>query len=145
LKSAHIPSYEDLESAARMIPPGSRVIAAYPFYGASPAVWLNQNVYAEHSVAELTAELPELEKDGFNYILIMDVKSHSTERHASLASLKKLFASIIPTGKETQAPVNLTDFAALDSPLRKFCDARFHRLFSTRAVVLYALKPDGIN
>ncbi len=145
LKSAHIPSYEDLERVARMIPSGSRVIAAYPFYGASPAVWLNQNVYAEHSVGELTAELPQLENDGFNYILIMDVKSHSTERHASVASLKKLFASVIPTGKETQAPVNLTDFAAPDSPLRKFCDARFHRLFSTRAVVLYALKPEGGN
>ncbi|MDR3459971.1 MAG: glycosyltransferase family 39 protein [Verrucomicrobiae bacterium] len=140
LKASHIAGFSDIENAAKLIPPNSRVIAAYPFYGASPAVWLKQNTLAVHSPGELETSLPLLQADGFDYLIILDVKSHSVNAHAELG---KLAASLFHTGPDTQPAANLIDYTATNSPFRQFCDARFKPLQVSRYVVLYSLRPAG--
>ena len=129
LKSPHVPAIGDIETAAKLIPAHSHVIAAYPFYGASPAIWLGQNTYAVHSPEELEGVLPELRKDNFDYIIILDVKSHSMNSHKGPAALG------------APATANLIDYTETNSPFRQFCDRRFTQIYATRYVVLYALKP----
>ncbi len=143
LKASRIPDFHDVETVAKLIPPDSRVITAYPFYGASPAVWLGHNVYTVHYTNELGADLPQFQKEGFDYILIMDVKSHSVAMdHPNRAKLTKAVAGLLHLSAETTDPTaGLTDFAAPDSPFRVYCDGRFKQLFSTRYVVLYSLIP----
>ena len=143
LKTSHVPSINDIENAGRLIPANSRVIVAYPFYGASPAIWLKQNTMAQHSVGELESNLPQLQKDGFDYILIMDVKSHSTGAHMSLSQLAKTASSLFHTGAGTdgQPAADLIDYTATNAPFRQFCDGRFKQLYATRYVVLYSLGP----
>jgi hypothetical protein len=141
LKASHVPNINDIENAGRLIPANSRVIVAYPFYGASPAIWLKQNTVAEHSVGELESNLPQLQKDGFDYILIMDVKSHSGSTHMSFGQLAKMASSLFHTGAGTdgQQAANLLDYTATNAPFRQFCDGRFKQLYATRYVVLYSL------
>jgi hypothetical protein len=143
LKASHVPAFKDIENAAKLIPANSRVIAAYPFYGAGPAIWLNRNTYAVHTPEELEPVLPELQKDGFDYIIILDVKSHSVNPHVGLADLGRMGSTLFHSanGTNAQPPANLIDYTSTNSPFRQFCDHRFTRLYSTRYVVLYSLTP----
>jgi hypothetical protein len=138
LKADHVPNFENIESAGRLIPKNSRVIAAYPFYGASPAVWLNQNVFAVNSTAELIASLPKLQQNGFDYLLIMDVNSHTKKFWQGGPA--KMMSALFHATPSTSAPDTiLMDFANPASPLRIFCDERFSPLYSSPHAVLYSL------
>ena len=141
LKASHVPAYSDIEDAAKLIPAHSRVIVAYPFYGASPAVWLRQNTYAVHFPGELEASLPQLQKDGFRYLILLDVKSHSVDNHFGLVELARIGASLVHAGltADKQQPSNLIDCTSTNAPLRQYCEQRFKPLFSTCYVVLYSL------
>jgi hypothetical protein len=141
LKASHVPAYNDIEDAAKLIPVHSRVIAAYPFYGASPAVWLRQNTYAVHSPGELEASLPQLQKDGFRYLILFNVESHSLGSHFGLVELARMGASLFHAGFSAgrEQPATLTDYTATNAPLRQYCEQRFKPLFSTYYVVLYSL------
>lgn len=141
LKSSRVPDYAALESAAATMPVGGRVIVAYPFYGASPAVWLNHSVFAVNSITVLTNELPRLEKMGFTHLVLMDVKSRS--RGAGKDRLINLLASLVHLGRPevtTRDPL-LSDYARPDSPFRQYGDAQFTPIFSSDYIIVYALPP----
>jgi len=138
LKSNHVADFEGVEKAAGLIPPKSRVLVVYPFYGASPAVWLNQNDYAINRISDLQTKLTTLEKDGFDYLLIMDMKSWLFVKNGGMAAIVARLphpASLISA--------KTTDFADPASPFRHFCDSRFTPVYSSPYVVLYRLPTPG--
>ncbi len=141
LKASHVPNFEDIEAAAHFIPASSRVIVAYPFYGASPAIWLNHNVLAARFAATVTNDLPELQKDGFDYLLLLDVTSH-TENFWSGSLSKTGMHMFHPIGTQSNA-ANVIGFANSASPVREYCDRRFTRLYTSPHVVLYSVSAPG--
>ena len=138
LKSSHVPDFDQILRAGQLLPPPARVIAAYPFYGASPAVWLQRNVIGLREVSTLAKQLPDLQKIGFDYVLVLEVKSH-TEIFWQNGLGKTIAELFHPSGKP--APANVTTLIAPNSAadFRQFCDARFTKIFSSPAVALYLL------
>jgi hypothetical protein len=138
LKSSRVPDFPSIEMAARLIPPNSRVIVAYHHYGASPAIWLNQNVFAvPFATNNLEAHLPVLRQTGFAYILIMDLKAFQFSNAGRSGLRQDSFHANAekPPGRDE----GITDFANPESPFRRLCDGRFDRIFSSKYAVLYSL------
>jgi hypothetical protein len=138
LKSNHVADFESVQKAAGLMPPKSRVLVVYPFYGASPAVWLNQNDYAINHISDLETQVATLEKDGFDYLLIMDLKSWLFVKNGGVAAILARLphpASLISA--------KTTGFADPASPFRHFCDSRFTSVYSSPYVVLYRLPAPG--
>ena len=144
LKISRVPDFGKIESAARLIPPNSRVIVVYPYYGASPAVWLNQNVFAIDNEPALEADLPRLQEVGFTYILIMDERSR--ERSFWKSGMATIATDLLHVNSHasTEIDAGLTDFANPDSPFCRYCDQRFSRIFSSEHVVLYSLQSSAV-
>ena len=139
LKAARVPDFAAIEKAAATIPSGSRVVVAYPFYGASAAVWLNQNVLAVGDIGTLKAELTELQKTGFSHLVLMDLKTRS--KGAAKDSLIKMLTTLGHLARPPAAgrePL-LSNFALPTGPFRQYCDPRFARIFSSDYVVVYDL------
>lgn len=141
LKASRVPDFQSVEKAAAVIPPGARVIVAYPFYGAGPAVWLHHNVLAVSDAATLEADLPRLEKIGFSCVVLMDVKTRT--KSVSKESVFAMLASICHLNRQigTVRDPWLSDFTLPASPLRQYCDPRFTRIFSGNLIIAYALPP----
>jgi len=139
LKASRIPGFEAFPQVAAMIPPGARVIVAYEHYGASPAVWLDRNVLAVHEVATLDGEWPQLQKEGYTHVLLMDVKSHYGGFSGN--DLRRWFAAFFHARREasTGRDASLTDFAGPSSPFRQYCDPKFPKVFASDYLVLYQL------
>lgn len=139
LKASRVPDFAAIEKASATIPAGARVIVAYPFYGASPAVWLNQNVLAVNSASVLETELPRLQKLGFSHLVLMDVKSRS--RGAGKDRVRNLLASLVHLGHPPAAGRDplLSSYAVTNSAFCQYGDAQFTRIFSSDYIIVYAL------
>jgi hypothetical protein len=139
LKASRLIDIGVVQQAAKLIPDGSRVILFYPFYGASPAVWLDKNVMAVPELDWVKAHLAELQQEGFSHIVLMDVK----RLHAGSLkeNLKRMLASFSSGKRDAVAGRDplLTEYAVPSSPYFQYCEPRFTRLFSNDWLVVYAL------
>jgi len=141
LKASRVPDFQSIQKAAALIPPGARVVVAYPFYGAGPAVWLHHNVFAVNDAATLEADLPRLEKNGFSCLVLMDVKTRT--KSVSKESMLAMLASICHLSRQpvTGRDPLLSDFTLPASAFRQYCDPRFPRIFSGNLIIVYTLSP----
>ena len=137
LRSSRVPDFASIERIANMLPAEARVIVGYPFYGASPAVWLNRNVFAVIDVGSLEAELPNLRSAGFTHLCLLDIENRHNLRSGGLPMLKKqlhkMFGHAAPNAFEESA------YAGANSAMRRYCDQRFALLFESPHAVLYSL------
>jgi hypothetical protein len=137
--ASRVPDYPDIEQAATLLDKDARVIVFYRYYGASPAVWLDRNVFALGVLGSLENDWARLHALGFNYILLLDMDSrHSAPgTKAPLVALARFWRSL-----RGQSPVGepvLTSFTDANSPERQYCDPRFTRLMAARHLVLYQI------
>jgi hypothetical protein len=144
LRSSRVPDFPSIESAARLLPPEARVVVAYPFYGASAAVWLNRNVYAVHDIGTLTMELPRLREAGFTHLCLLDIESRhnlSAERPMTLTTrqLQKLL------GRSRISPIEDAAYASAGSSIRQYCDQRFPLLFASPHALLYSIPSSRLS
>jgi hypothetical protein len=137
LKSSRVPDLNEIERAARVLPPDARVIAAYRFYGGSAAVWLNHNVIAVHGIGELEDELPKLQNAGFTHLIILKVDHRYDFRLAA----KALFTAMRRFGGVLGSSSNLERLEPVDpdASLAAFCDRNFTKLFRGDQVSLYSI------
>lgn len=144
LKSSRVPDYDDVERAARLLPPDARVITLYRYYGASPAVWLDRNVLAL-GTAESLENCPRLRREGFEYLMILDIEAwHDQKSNDSpLAWVARLFQAIRKTPPTNAA--NLASYANPAGPYRQYCDSRFKMMFESPHVVLYSIPSEVGN
>jgi hypothetical protein len=139
LKSSRVPDFRLVSEAAATMPTGSRVIVSYPFYGAAPAVWLKQNVIAIANLETLQAELPRLQKLGFNHIVLLDVKNRSQN------SVKSSIAGFIKStfrlhhGGQMDKDANISAFARPSSPWFQFCRGKFQLVYQSDYVDVFCL------
>jgi hypothetical protein len=145
LKASRVPDFQSIEKAAASIPPGARVIVAYPFYGAAPAVWLKHNVLAVDNFDTLKMELPRLQKIGFSYLVLLDVETRT--KNASKDNALKMLASICHLNRQNTAGRDpwLSDYTLRTSPFCQYCDPQFARIFSGDFVIVYALPSSGVQ
>jgi Dolichyl-phosphate-mannose-protein mannosyltransferase len=143
LKASRLTDFGIVQEAAERLPSGSRVILFYPFYGGSPAVWLNKNVMATVDLDWVKVHLTHLQQEGFSHIVLMDLKR--LHEGSLKQNLKKMLASFSPGGRSTAGGRDplLTDYAVPSSPYFQYCDSRFTRLFSNDWLVVYALPSAG--
>jgi len=139
LEAPRVPGYPQFPQVAALLPPGARVILGFEHYGASPALWLDRNVLALHTVSALDAEWPQLQKAGFTHVLLMDVVT--TYGSFPKYNLRQWFASFarFQSVASSGSNVSLTDYTGPSSPFRQYCDARFTPVFSGDHLVLYQL------
>ena len=139
LKASRVPDFSEIERVARVLPTQAKVIVVYRFYGASPAVWLNRNVFGVLGWESLDAQLPTLRDAGYSHVLIMDMAS----RHGGLmrAQLKNVITRLFY--KKIDPPkvedVKVSNFSSAGSPERRYCDQRFPKILEGNHVVLYSL------
>ncbi|MDB6108557.1 MAG: hypothetical protein JWR69_307 [Pedosphaera sp.] len=140
VKASRVPNFTEIESVAGMLPVDARVVVVYRYYGASPAVWLNRNVFAIDNLPELEAELPKLQALGFNHLVILDLESrhHDISRTGLVALARRLLRAA--PGKSSPEEATLTSLADSSSPVRRYCDQRFSRLLERQHIVLYSLR-----
>jgi Dolichyl-phosphate-mannose-protein mannosyltransferase len=139
LKASRLVDFGIVHEAAKLIPNGSRVILFYPFYGGSPAVWLDKNVLAVPELDWVKAHLAQLQQEGFSHVVLMDVK----RLHAGSLkqNLKRMLGSFSPRKRdasEGRDPL-LTEYAVPSSQYFQYCDPQFTKLFSNDWLIVYAL------
>jgi len=141
LKASRVPDYTNIESAAALLPINARVVVVYRFYGASPAVWLNKNVFAVPDPDTLESKLPRLVAVGFTHLVILDMESRHDLRSLGALGLLKSTARLLGMRPSDSAvrEATLTHYTEPSSPVRQFCDRRFLRLLERRWVILYSL------
>lgn len=136
LKRSRVPDYSQIVAAAGHLPPNARVIAIYPYYGASAAVWLDHNVisFGLNHVSAFDSALPGLRQAGFTHVVLFDMKL------SSWVSWKAKINSFIHGSHETASrDPSLSDYADPASPFHHYCDERFTEISSSPYVVVYSL------
>jgi dolichyl-phosphate-mannose-protein mannosyltransferase len=147
LRSSRVPDFPSIERMARLLPSEARVIVAYRFYGASPAVWLNRNVFAVGDIGTLTLELPKLRSAGFTHLCILDIENRHNLNAGGLAMLWKQLQTML--GHSPASSLHHPDYTAPTSSIRQYCDRRFPLLFDSPHALLYSLtsiatsRPEG--
>jgi hypothetical protein len=135
LKSPRVHDLDDIKRAGVMIPPESRVIVAYPFYGGSAAVWLDHSVTVVHDLGELQTRWPQLQRMGFTHL----VSFHVDHRYDFTAPLKAVVTGLhrVTGGSVKAEKSEPFDNAAAD--IRRYCDRTFTKLFESNDTALYLL------
>ena len=137
LRSSRVPDFASIEHIASILPAEARVIVGYPFYGASPAVWLNRNVFAVIDMASLESELPILRSAGFTHLCLLDIENRHNLRSGGLPMLKKQLHRMF--GRPAAPTFEESAYAGANSAMRRYCDQRFALLFESPHAVLYSL------
>jgi hypothetical protein len=134
-----VPDFAAVEQAAKVIPADARVVVVYPFYGASPAVWLHRNVLALNNLQTLQTQLPHLEKMCFSYLVLLDLKTRT--KSSTTGNLAQILAALPNSSytSKTRRDSSISNYAAPGSPWRLLCDAEFNSKFASEFVVVYSL------
>ena len=139
LKASRVPNFGDVEGAAKVLPPGARVIAVYRSYGASPAVWLNHNVHALDKLSELEARLPKLQPMGYTHVVIIDLVSHTDRFRGMNAKAFLAYALEVISGHSDSVGAPLSDGKNAFHPVWEYCEQRFVKLYEKPRVAVYSL------
>jgi hypothetical protein len=139
LLASRVPDFADIGRAAQLLPPGARVVVAYRFYGAGPAIWLGRNVYAVADLATLMTMLPKLKEAGFTHICVLDIESRHNDKAAGVLGsfgnqLRRIFGRA--PGLAIEAERN---YASPSSVIRKYLDRQFPVIFEGPHVRLYSI------
>jgi len=141
LKTCRVPSYPDIERAAKLLPADARVLVLYLHYGASPAVWLDRNVLAVSD--ELPSGFPskcaQAYRAGFTHFLILDIESWHAPRgnDGVFAMWTRLTQALLR--KPPEAGQNNSGNASPGSPFHRYSDLVFSRVYDSPHVVLYSM------
>jgi hypothetical protein len=145
LKESRVPSYPEIEQAAKLLPPGARVMVLYRFYGASPAIWLDRNVIPigskMPSLFPSTCEMGY--RAGFTHLLILDIESlHDNKTGGGpLAIVKRVLNPGQNAATATANGSSATGFTSATSPYREYCDLVMTKMFDEPRVLLYSMAP----
>jgi Dolichyl-phosphate-mannose-protein mannosyltransferase len=134
LKASRVPDFSEIQAAEAQLPAGARVMVIYPYYGASPAVWLNRNVLSVYRESVVEEELPKLRPLGFTHIILLDLKL--SDWVSWRTRISALFHGNHPQDSRDPA---VSRFADPASSIHQYCDRRFTKIYSAPYVVLYSV------
>jgi hypothetical protein len=129
LKASRMPNLGDVQAAALHTPADARIVVYAGTPNASPSNWLDRNTMTLIPLGKephpgmldaLDKQLEKIHRVGFDYLLVFDVEEHHRGN---------------PFG--TAKPNYDTDYTVASSPVRRYFDGKYQKIYEGDHVVLY--------